>query len=203
VGTLDSESKEGLCPMESLAALRQPHADRRPHVRLLLADDDAGLRSLMAARAYAIADALVVVEASDGAEAIQIGLQRQPQVALIDVDMPRLGGIAVAMTLRELRPQMRLALHTADPLAYGDRARECRLPLFDKLELDGVVDWLERQTQSFVEPSALRQRRSLECSACRYGIVRSVPPSRCPMCQREDTWIHSPWRPYAVDRGFA
>lgn len=189
--------------MESLAALRQPHADRQPHVRLLLADDDASLRSLMAARAYAIADALVVLEAGDGAEAIQIGLQRQPQLALIDVNMPRLGGIAVAMTLRELRPQMRLALHTADPLAHRDRARECGLPLFDKLELDRVVGWLERQTQSFAEPSALRQRRSLECSACGYGIVRSVPPSRCPMCQREDAWIHSPWRPYAADRGFA
>jgi CheY-like chemotaxis protein len=57
-------------------------------------------------------------------------------VQSLDVDMPRLGGIEVAMTLRELRPQMRLALQSADSHAHRDRARECRLPLFDKVEID-------------------------------------------------------------------
>jgi len=189
--------------MESLAALRQPHADQQPRVQLLLADDDARMRSLVAAQARDLVDRLAVLEAADGAEAIQIGLQRTPQLALLDVNMPRLGGIEVAMTLRELRPQMRVALHTAHPLTHRERARECRLPLFDKLELDRVVGWLELQARSLVEPSALQPQRTFECSACGYGIARALPPERCPMCQREDTWIHSPWRPFTADRGFA
>jgi len=189
--------------MESLAAPRQPHADRQPRVQLLLADVDARLRSLVAARACELIDALVVLEAGDGAEAIQIGLQQHPQLALLDVTMPRLGGIEVAVMLRELRPQMRLALHTADPRAYRERARECRLPLFDKLEFDRAYGWLELQVHSVVAPRALPQKRSLVCSACGYGIARSAPPERCPMCQREIPWIHSPWRPYTAGRGFA
>lgn len=187
--------------MERLAALRQPPRDRQPRVQLLVADDDARMRSLVAARACDVVDALVVLEAADGAEAIQIGLQRRPQLALLDVNMPRLGGIEVAMTLRELRPQTRLALQTADPLKHRERAHECRLPLFDKLELDRVFGWLKLQARSFVEPR--EQKRSLACSACGYGIARAVPPERCPMCQGEDMWIHSPWRPFTTDRGFA
>jgi CheY-like chemotaxis protein len=178
--------------MESLSVVHRLHADPRPRLQLLLADDDARLRSLVAARACEAVDALVVLEAVDGAEAIQIGLQRKPQVALLDVNMPRVGGIEVAITLRELLPQMRLALHTADPVAHSDRARECRLPLFDKLRLERAFAWLEVQAQSFVEPRAQQQKRSLECAACGYGIARSSPPERCPMCQGEDTWIHSP-----------
>lgn len=189
--------------MDRLAARAQLHGREQPHVRLLLADDDARMRSLMTARACEVADGLVVLEASNGAEAIQIALQQGPQLALLDVNMPQLDGIEVAVTLRELRPQMRVALHSADPDAYRDRARECRLPLFDKLELDRVVRWLELQTRSLVESRAPRQKRGLECSACGYGIARSVPPDRCPMCQRERTWIHSAWRPYAGGRGMA
>jgi tellurite resistance protein TerC len=35
---------------------------------------------------------------------------------------------------------------------------------------------------------------SFECSACGYGVARSIPPERCPMCQQEGTWIHTAWR---------
>jgi CheY-like chemotaxis protein len=165
---------------------------RQPRVELLLADDDAPTRSLVAARAGDLGVPLVVLEAVDGAEALQIGLQQTPQLALLDVEMPRLGGIEVATTLRDLRPGIRLALHTADPSTHRDRARERGLQLFDKAELDRVFGWLA------VQANALQQRRALRCSACGYGIVRARPPERCPMCQREDTWIHSRRRSSAV-----
>jgi CheY-like chemotaxis protein len=187
--------------MESLATLRHPVARREPRVRLLLADADARLRSLVASRACEHVDALIVLEAGDGAEAIRIGLQQRPQLALLDVDMPRLGGIEVAMTLRELRPQMRLALQSADSHAHRDRARECRLPLFDKLEIDRAYVWLELRAQSLIERPSYWQKRSIECSTCGYGIARPVPPRRCPMCQRQDTWIFSPRRPYTAQSG--
>jgi nucleotide-binding universal stress UspA family protein len=87
--------------------------------------------------------------------------------------------------------------------SYLARARECRLPLFDKLEIDRLFGWLELQAHCFVEPRARQQKRSLECSACSYGIACAFPPERCPMCRREDTWTHSPWRPFTADRGFA
>jgi CheY-like chemotaxis protein len=187
--------------MEAVAAM--PHRYSRKHeppVQLLLADDDAGLRSLVASCARGTVEALTVLEAEDGAEAIQIGLQQRPQIALLDVNMPRLGGIEVAITLRALQPQMRLALHTADVFAHRDRARECRLPIFHKLDLDRALAWLALQGQACAGRPDPLPKHSLECSVCGYGIARSTPPERCPMCQGDDTWIHTPWRPFAADR---
>jgi CheY-like chemotaxis protein len=185
--------------MESLAPLRKSHLHEESQIRLLLAGGDAGLRSLVATHAGELIDSLIVLEAVDGAEAIQIGLQRQAQLALLDVNMPRVGGIEVAMTFRELRPQMRLALQSSDLPAYRERAQACQLPLFDKLHLDHALGWLERQAQLLVEPRRLQQKSAFVCSSCGYGIARRVPPARCPMCQREESWRRPRTRRYADD----
>ena len=190
--------------MEDLAVLDRSR-ESEPEIRLLLADDDAPMRSLLASCAREAVEAITVLEAKDGAEAIQIGLQQRPQLALLDINMPRLGGIEVAITLRELQPSMRLALQTADPHNHRDRARAYRLPLFDKLELDRALSWLDVQARSICATGRprpaprLAQKGSLECSACGYGICCSTPPERCPMCQAEDGWIHAPWRPFHRD----
>ena len=177
--------------MESLAVLPHPSSRRdEPVVQLLLADDDALTRSLLASRTHEAVEEVAVLEAEDGAEAIRLGLQQRSQIALIDAAMPRLGGIEVAIMLRDLRPRMRLALQTDDPQSHRDRARAQRLPLFDKLELDRTLGWLEVQVQACAED--LDQRRSLECCSCGYRIVRSRPPVRCPMCQTRHGWIPAP-----------
>jgi CheY-like chemotaxis protein len=165
---------------------------------LLLADNHPGSRSLVATLARERIEALAVLEAEDGREAVQIGLEQRPQIALLDVAMPRLGGIEAALTLRELEPTMRLALHTGAPLAHRDRARALGLPLFDKLDLDRALAWLERQ----VRPStgAPPWTQGLECATCGYGVARRRPPERCPMCGGEDAWIEAPWRPFTRER---
>jgi CheY-like chemotaxis protein len=143
-------------------------------VQLLLADDDVRTRSFLAAGARERAAVSAVLEAADGAEAIQLGLQQRPQIALLDVNMPKLGGIEVALTLRELQPQMRLALQSGDPHAHRARARSHRLALFDKFELDRAFSWLEVQVRSCtdVQPGpTLLQKDSLDCRSCGYGIV--------------------------------
>lgn len=133
--------------METLAPMPDLVRDDDEPIELLLADDDPVMRSLLASSARAAIDSLAVHEAADGAEAIQIGLQRRPQIALLDARMPRLGGVEVALVLRELVPGLRLALHTGDPAAHCHSARELCLPLFDKQEFDRVLRWLEFQAR--------------------------------------------------------
>jgi CheY-like chemotaxis protein len=164
---------------------------REPRVTLLLADDDPGLRTLLAARAGLAVASLAVLEAEDGAEAVQLGLQKRPGLALLDVQMPRLGGIEAAITLRELQPHMRIALCTAQPDEYRDRALELGLPLFDKLDLERAMHWLELQARELRHGPGSRML-SLHCSVCGYGAVRPAPPDRCPMCQGEGTWLRRP-----------
>jgi CheY-like chemotaxis protein len=165
--------------------------EREPAVTLLVADDEPSLRALLATRAGLAVDDLAVLEAEDGAEAVQIGLRERPGLVLLDVQMPRLGGIEAAITLRELHPQMRIALCTAEPEAHRDRARKLGLPLFDKLDVDRAMRWLEAQARE-VRDTPRGRMLTLRCTTCGYGAARPEPPERCPMCQGEGTWIHTP-----------
>lgn len=176
--------------MDALAVPLHSHLpEDETRVRLLLADDDAAVRSLLASYARATVESFEVLEASDGAEAVQLGLQQRPQIAVLDVDMPRLGGIEAAITLRELQPPMRVALQTADPRLHRARASVYRLPLFDKSEVDHALSWLAVQARACGAGVA---KRTLECPSCGYGIACWRPPARCPMCQGEEGWIRGP-----------
>ena len=40
------------------------------------------------------------------------------------------------------------------------------------------------------------RKLNLRCEECGYGVVRSSPPQRCPMCQAENAWVtHRGQRP--------
>ena len=178
--------------MEVLVPPSPTTADLEPALRLLVADEDRLVRSFLADCARETIAGVAVLEAADGAESIQLGLQQRPEIGLLDVDLPCVGGIEAAVTLRELRPRMRIALQTGDPIAHRERAHTERLPLFGKLELDRTLAWLHAQARWFsgaeAEPEAV-QKRSLVCDACGYGILRPTPPDRCPMCQAENAWV--------------
>jgi len=86
-------------------------------IRVLIADDHPivrdGLRLVLGRRS----DIDVVAEAADGREAVTKALHCRPDVALVDLDMPELNGIAVIKELRRAVPDCRcvvLTLHEDD-----------------------------------------------------------------------------------------
>jgi CheY-like chemotaxis protein len=173
-------------------------------IALLLVDDDAGMRSLVSASVRAATgrdgNDLEILEAEDGAEAIHLGLQQRPQLALLDINMPRVGGIDAAVVLRALLPQLRLALYSGDAETHRERAQDLGLPLFDKSDLDRATQWVSMQAAVSFGRSPRRQqpqRFSLVCAGCGYGICRSDPPDRCPMCRSGDGWLRKSPHPIA------
>jgi DNA-binding NarL/FixJ family response regulator len=60
----------------------------------------------------------VIARARDGEEALEKIEQRKPQVALVDVRMPKLGGIEVTRRAQRSTPETSILLYTG----YGDRA---------------------------------------------------------------------------------
>jgi DNA-binding NarL/FixJ family response regulator len=60
----------------------------------------------------------VIARARDGEEALERIEQRKPQVALVDVRMPKLGGIELTRRAQRSAPDTSILLYTG----YGDRA---------------------------------------------------------------------------------
>jgi CheY-like chemotaxis protein len=163
-------------------------------VRVLVADDDKGVRAHFVSLLGVANGIASTLEAEDGAEAVQVGLQLRPEIAVLDLNMPRLSGVEAAQTLTALRPSMRIALQSSDPDSLYAHAGGMGLALFDKLECENLVHWVETQARSCgprvdETVSALARRLDLTCSMCGYGIVSRKPPERCPMCHVDAAWM--------------
>jgi chemotaxis response regulator CheB len=87
----------------------------------------------------------VVGAAANGRDAVRLIVERNADVALLDVETPVLDGFGAAPAIRRLRPHVDLYLHTGSP-AEGWRARAARLNvhLCDKLHLARAIDALAR-----------------------------------------------------------
>jgi DNA-binding NarL/FixJ family response regulator len=81
-------------------------------IRIALADDHAVLRTGLAALLNARSDMTVVGEAADGAELLTLAEKTQPDVILLDLTMPRLGGLEVLPLLRQRVPHARVLVLT-------------------------------------------------------------------------------------------
>jgi CheY-like chemotaxis protein len=86
--------------------------------------------------------------ASDGVEGVQVGLQMRPEVAIVDLNMPRLDGYGVARQLRAAlgRDVVLIACTAYD---HSDARRRVAEAGFDAhlvkpLNLDELLHWLRR-----------------------------------------------------------
>ncbi|MDP8928951.1 MAG: response regulator transcription factor [Actinomycetota bacterium] len=91
-------------------AARMPRVRR---VRVLLADDSSGFRLLMRRRLEADDRFVVVGEAANGVEAVELAEQTRPDVAVIDLVMPTMDGLEAIRHIRQRVPQTKSVLLTA------------------------------------------------------------------------------------------
>lgn len=75
-------------------------------IRVLIADDHPVFRRGLAGVLAEAQDIHVVGEAADGAEAVRLAQQHQPDVALMDLHMETVGGIEATAELRQKAPQV-------------------------------------------------------------------------------------------------
>jgi len=70
-------------------------------LRVVIADDERPARSFLAAMLRSFEDVEIVGEASNGTEAVEIIEREKPDLALLDLQMPELDGLAVVRLLRK------------------------------------------------------------------------------------------------------
>ena len=88
-------------------------------VRVLLADDNARFRGVLRRLLERDPDILVVAEANDGAEAVEMAEDVRPDVVLMDVSMPGLDGLEATYALKAQLPDVTVLM-----LSVGDKEQE-------------------------------------------------------------------------------
>jgi signal transduction histidine kinase len=94
-GKLQPRPQHLPAPMGGSPAIGSRDSDARPLI--LIADDEPDIRRFLRMQL----DDVDVIEASDGAEALELVRQRRPQLALLDHMMPEMDGVEVCRLIRE------------------------------------------------------------------------------------------------------
>ncbi|MGH9360754.1 MAG: response regulator [Thermoanaerobaculia bacterium] len=81
-------------------------------VRVLVADDHTIVRQGLVSLLNESGECEVVAEAADGVEAVEKAHATRPEVAVLDLSMPRLSGLEVVRRLREELPGVRVLVLT-------------------------------------------------------------------------------------------
>ena len=81
-------------------------------IRILLADDQHLVRGALAALLALEPDFEVVAEVGDGRAAVSAAVAHAPDVALLDIEMPVLDGIAATARIRAEAPTVRVLILT-------------------------------------------------------------------------------------------
>ncbi|MCS7006298.1 MAG: response regulator transcription factor, partial [Gaiellaceae bacterium] len=82
-------------------------------IRVLVADDHAVVRAGLAQLLGAFDGMELVGEATNGAEALELALVHQPDVVLMDLEMPLLDGIEATRRIHEESPETAVVVLTS------------------------------------------------------------------------------------------
>jgi DNA-binding NarL/FixJ family response regulator len=159
-----------------------PHAERP--IRLLVVDDQPLIRRGLAVMLGTESDIDVVAQAADGEEAIQAARRHHPDVVLMDLQMPRVGGVAATRTIVGELPGTQVVVLTTfdtdelvfDAIRAGAQAYLLKdAPEPEVLETIRAVHRGESRMSPNIARKVMEQFRLLPARA---GAPEAAPPPR-------------------------
>lgn len=84
-----------------------------PNLRILLVEDDELFRLGLLVRLQKESDIKIVAEATDGETAIEFVNQHQPDVVLLDVGLPGIGGVEACRQIKQQHPDLPVLILTS------------------------------------------------------------------------------------------
>jgi CheY-like chemotaxis protein len=112
--------------------LGTPAGRVRTHV--LLVDDFARHREVVRAMLRTSHDLQIVGEAADGPEAVRMAEELQPDVIVLDLNLPSLSGLAAARRIRKLSPGSKIIM----------ASEECSDDIVQEAVRSGVVGYVKK-----------------------------------------------------------
>lgn len=114
-----------------------------PPIRVLVVDDQVLIRRGMSLLLDAAPDIEVVGQAADGVEAVEMARQLLPDVVLMDLHMPRKGGVLATREIAASQPQTRVMVLTTfdrDDLVFDAVRAGAQAYLLKDASEDEVLD---------------------------------------------------------------
>jgi DNA-binding NarL/FixJ family response regulator len=116
-------------------------------IRLLLVDDQSAVRMGLQMRLDLEPDIAIIGEAADGAAALALALALQPDVVLMDIEMPIMDGLTAAAALRAAVPRAAVVIMSMhdDPATQG------------RAQASGAAAFVAKHVANEMLPQAIRQ----------------------------------------------
>ncbi|MEP7037582.1 MAG: response regulator transcription factor [Acidobacteriota bacterium] len=154
-------------------------------IRVILADDHPIVRQGLRQMIESDPQLSVIAEASNGLEALDLIKEHQPQIALIDVDMPEMDGFAVAREIERRRIAVEiifLTMHSKPEIFYAAMDAGAKGFVLKDSAVSDIVASIKTVAagQSYISPilSNLlinRSRREAELVAAEPGLETLSP----------------------------
>jgi DNA-binding NarL/FixJ family response regulator len=106
-------------------------------IRVLISEDNAVVRAGLAQLLESADDIEVVGAATDGAEATELAAEHEPDVILMDLQMPEVDGIEATRRIRDQNPEAQIVVLTS----FSDRDR-----ILDALDA-GAIGYLLKDAE--------------------------------------------------------
>jgi DNA-binding NarL/FixJ family response regulator len=133
-------------------------------IRVMLVDDHVFWRRGVQQIIDAEADMSVIAEASDGQEAIARALAANPDIILMDVNMPTVNGVEATRSIAEALPEVRIVMLTVSDTDEN---------LFESIKA-GAVGFLTKDVSPDDVTAAIRETMEGESSLSPFVAARMV-----------------------------
>lgn len=162
-------------------------------LKILIADDETPARNRLKDLLSEIAYVSVVAEAKDGKQAIDLAIEKQPDVMLLDIRMPLMDGLEAAEHAQKLEPKPYIIFTTAYD-AYAIKAFD--LNAIDYLlkpirleRLQAAIDRVQTAQRPALDTLKSLQKRRSHLSIHERGRVVLVPIHDIIYCRAELKYV--------------
>jgi YesN/AraC family two-component response regulator len=109
-------------------------------MKIVIADDSSLLRDRIKSLMNGLKEKLVIYEAENGVDALQLIREKEPDLAILDIRMPEMNGIEVLKKIRELKMKTKVCMLTNYP--YPQYRKKC---------FEAGTDFFFSKTEDFEE----------------------------------------------------
>jgi DNA-binding LytR/AlgR family response regulator len=158
----------------------------RSPLSVVIADDERPARLSLATLLTECGDVRIVGEARNGAEAVQLIEQARPDLALLDLQMPEVDGLAVVRLIR--RDRLPLVAFVTAYDEYAIRAFEMNAVdyLLKPVDRSRLQQTLERARERLEARVTRVEAERVRDAVSQYATTSPAPLVRIPVRRRED-----------------